>query len=219
VNDTADAHDASAISVADSAGNFTGTDVEAVLAELQDNIDAGGGGGGSTARYINLAPSSATLPDGSSGNSAPALTRIQGTETNPKKHFLALAFDGAGGTEYAWWTFVLPANYSSGGSLDLLWMLNGTSNAVKWQARVGAVTPDDADTPIEHAAAAAATVTTNVNTTEANRLTKSTITLTMDSAAGGDLLSLTVFRDSGDAADTSTVDAQLVGAVFSYTSS
>ena len=36
---------ASAVSVLDTAGNFTGTDVEAVLAELQDNIDAGGGGG------------------------------------------------------------------------------------------------------------------------------------------------------------------------------
>jgi hypothetical protein len=30
--------------VLDTAANFTGTDVEAVLAELQDNIDAGGGG-------------------------------------------------------------------------------------------------------------------------------------------------------------------------------
>lgn len=45
VVDTSAAHAASAISVADSAANFTGTDVEAVLAELQDNIDAGGGGG------------------------------------------------------------------------------------------------------------------------------------------------------------------------------
>jgi hypothetical protein len=42
--DTSDAHDASAISVLDTAANFTGTDVEAVLAELQDNIDAGGSG-------------------------------------------------------------------------------------------------------------------------------------------------------------------------------
>jgi len=44
LNDSSDAHDASAISVLDTAANFTGTDVEAVLAELQDNIDAGGGG-------------------------------------------------------------------------------------------------------------------------------------------------------------------------------
>lgn len=40
--DATDAHDASAISVADSAGKFTGTDVEAVLAELDDSISAGG---------------------------------------------------------------------------------------------------------------------------------------------------------------------------------
>jgi hypothetical protein len=32
--DTADAHDASAVSVLDTAGNFTATDVEGVLAEL-----------------------------------------------------------------------------------------------------------------------------------------------------------------------------------------
>lgn len=36
--------DAASIDVADSGANFTGTDVEAVLAELQDNVDAAGGG-------------------------------------------------------------------------------------------------------------------------------------------------------------------------------
>lgn len=40
VNDTSDAHDASAISVADAGGLFTGTDVEAVLTEL---VGMGGG--------------------------------------------------------------------------------------------------------------------------------------------------------------------------------
>lgn len=42
LNDAADAHDASAISVLDTGGNFTGTDVEAVLAELDAAIAAGG---------------------------------------------------------------------------------------------------------------------------------------------------------------------------------
>lgn len=46
IADSSDAHDASAISVLDTATNFTGTDVEAVLAELQDNIDAVGAGAG-----------------------------------------------------------------------------------------------------------------------------------------------------------------------------
>lgn len=40
INDTSDAHDASAISVLDTAAQFTGTDVETVLAEIQDNLDA-----------------------------------------------------------------------------------------------------------------------------------------------------------------------------------
>lgn len=40
LNDGADAHDASAISVLDTAAQFGGTDVEAVLAEIQDNLDA-----------------------------------------------------------------------------------------------------------------------------------------------------------------------------------
>jgi len=40
LNDAADAHDASAISVLDTAAQFAGTDVEAVLAEVQDNLDA-----------------------------------------------------------------------------------------------------------------------------------------------------------------------------------
>lgn len=42
IADTADAHDASAISVLDTLGSFTGTDVEAVLAELYAAIGAGG---------------------------------------------------------------------------------------------------------------------------------------------------------------------------------
>lgn len=41
--DTTDAHDASAISVADSGANFAASNVEDVLAELQDNIDGVGG--------------------------------------------------------------------------------------------------------------------------------------------------------------------------------
>lgn len=43
--DATDAHDASAISVADSGGNYTGTDVEAVLAEIAASLGGGAAGG------------------------------------------------------------------------------------------------------------------------------------------------------------------------------
>lgn len=165
---------------------------------------------------VLLPTNAADLPDGSTTNLAAGMSRVQGTQTGAKWHHVTLDFDGAGAVEGAWWTFRLPADYASGGTLKLGWMANATANAVKWQAQVGAITPADADTPIEHALAAAATVTTNVDTNEAYRLTESAITLTMDSAAAGDLIELFVFRDSSDAADTCTVDARLLVASFEY---
>ncbi len=56
IADGGDAHDASAISVLDTATNFTGTDVEAVLAELQDNIDGVVGGATFTGQPVVCVP-------------------------------------------------------------------------------------------------------------------------------------------------------------------
>jgi hypothetical protein len=168
---------------------------------------------------VSLPPGGACLPDGSSGNLAAALVLYQGTETSPKKHYRVLAFDGGGNQEHAWWTFPLPTDYSSGGSLRIKWrMASGTStNNVKWQAKVAAMTPSDSDAIQAHAEAAAATVTTSGLATTAGRLIESVVTLTMDSAAGGDLLFIVLFRNSGDAADTLTVDAEVVAVTFEYT--
>lgn len=72
--DATDAHDASAISVLDTAANFTGTDVEAVLAELQDNID-GVSAGAAAGRQV-LAPATGVLVSGGGQTGAP--TQDQG---------------------------------------------------------------------------------------------------------------------------------------------
>lgn len=165
---------------------------------------------------ILLLPGAALLPDGSAGNLAAGITRRQGTEANPKKHFLTLDYAGVTNVEHAWWALRLPADYVSGGTLKILWMTNATTGNCKWQARVGAVTPADADTPVEHAQAAAATVTTGANGTEARRLIESTITLTMDNAGVGDILFLTLLRDPTDAADTLTVDAEVLACTLEY---
>ncbi len=160
----------------------------------------------------------ATLPDGSSGNAAPALQRIQGTESNPKKHFLVAAFDAAT-DEHTWFTFRMPADYASGGTVELLWMANSaSSNSVVWGARLGAVTPADADTPVEHAQAAASTTTTAANATEARRELTTSITLAnLDSVAAGDLCFLLVYRDADNGSDTLAVDAELIIAALTYT--
>lgn len=160
----------------------------------------------------------ATLPDGSASNAAPAMARIQGTEAAPKKHFLVVAFDAAT-NEHVWWTFRVPADYASGGAVKLLWMANlASANSVVWQARLGAVTAADVDTPVEHAAAAASSVTTAANATEARRLVESAITLAnLDSVAAADLAVLGVNRDAANGSDTLAADAELVAAAFEYT--
>ncbi len=163
--------------------------------------------------------SGATLPDGSSGNAAPGLVRIQGTESNPKKHFIVAQFDAAT-AEHLWWTFALPTAYASGGAVNLLWMANAvTGTNVVWAASLGAITGADTDTPIEHANAAASTVTAAVNTTEARRLVASSITLAnLDSASPGDLVNLLVYRDAANGSDTLASDAELVAVAFEFTS-
>lgn len=168
---------------------------------------------------VLLMPNAAVFPDGSTNNAAPGMTRRQGSQTTRKGHYLTLDFDGAGSTvESCHWQFRLPANYSSAPVIKILWHANATSNAVKWQTQVAAVTPDDADTPLEHAYATADTVTTNVNTTEARRLTASSITVSnADSMAAGDFVQIVLFRDPADAADTATVDAEVVAVAFEYT--
>lgn len=168
---------------------------------------------------IFLSVVSSITPDGSASNAAAQVVRLQGTETSPKKHFLVAAFD-AGTDEHLWWYFRVPTDYSSGGAVKISWMTNNTSgNSVVWGARLGAITPADADTPLEHAQAAASTTTTAGNATEARRLIETSITLAnLDSVAAGDLAFLVIYRDADNGSDTLAADAELVTASFEYTS-
>lgn len=153
--------------------------------------------------------------DGSTNNAAPGYAAVAGSQTQ-KIQVPVLQFDGAGSTvEYACYTTRVPVDYAAGGTFKILWMANSTSGTVKWQAQVGAVTPTDADTVLEHAWGAAATSTPSVNATEARRLIETSITLTMDSAAAGDAISFLISRDPAN--DTCTADAELISVAFQYT--
>lgn len=171
----------------------------------------------STTRSMQLSPGAAALPDGSANNLAPALMRAKGAEAAPAKHFLYLAFDAAQ-AESAYWTFRMPGAYASGGTLKLLWTANAIAGSVVWAAQLGAITAGDPDTPLEHALAAATSATTPVNTTEARRLVETTIVLAnLDAVTAGDLVVIRVYRDGANAADTCTVDAELVAAGLDFT--
>lgn len=167
---------------------------------------------------IILPIGAATPPDGSTNNLAPAIQAYKGSNSAPARHGLRAAFD-ATTDEHLWWTITCPDNYASGGTLRLLWAANATSNAVVWAASIGAITAGDADTYLEHAQATATTATTNVNTTEARRVTETTIAPSVDSMAADDLVTILVYRDANHASDTCTVDAELLSVVFEYTTS
>jgi hypothetical protein len=166
---------------------------------------------------LGLAPRSAIVPDGTTNNAAPQYSLRKGSETAPAKHIVTADFD-ASTAEHLWWAYTMPQNYSSGPIVRIQWMANATTGSVVWGAQIGAVTPADADTPIEHVLATATTATTATNTTEARRLNETTITLAnLDSLAAGDLFLLHVYRDAANGSDTCTVDAEVIAFSLDYT--
>lgn len=165
---------------------------------------------------INFPVMAASLPDGSASNLAPQMVRVKGSETAPAKHYVTANFDAAS-QENLWFNFQMPANYASAPIVRLHWTANATTGNVVWGARIGAVTPADADTPVEHALAAVTTATTGVNGTEARRLVETAITLAnLDSAAIADEIFLQVYRDGANGSDTCSVDAELVSISLDY---
>lgn len=165
-------------------------------------------------------PESATFPDGSASNAAPALSRQQSTAANPKPHFYTADFDAAT-DEHIWFRFRMPTDYASAGTIKLQWMANATTGTARWGTGIGAITPGDADTPLEHANAATSTAGTATNATEANRLNETSITLgNLDSVAAGDLVFLLVHRDADGTSGTDdlSVDAKLIQVALEYTS-
>lgn len=163
----------------------------------------------------------ATIPDGSSGNAAPQLERVKGSEANPAKHLLTARFDSAT-EEFLFWGFALPqdAHATPAPVMRIWWgsISAITSTNVVWRAALGAITPGDVDTPVEHALAAATTATSANNTTEAQRLISATITFAnVDGIAAGDMVVVRLSRDAANASDTLAEDARLWIVTFEYT--
>lgn len=166
---------------------------------------------------IHLPILGAGVPDGSTSNNPPALNRQKGTETAPQKHFWTADFDWTV-LQSLWWNRPWPQNYASGGTLRLHWMANALTGSSVWGIKIGATTSGDADTPLEHALAAASTATTSCNTVEAYRQVDTLITIAnLDSVAAGDEVWIQVYRDGAAAGDTLGVVAKLISASIDYT--
>lgn len=145
---------------------------------------------------ITLLPESAVLDD----NSPPAITVIESTGTGTPR-FRVADFD-ASTDEIVYWTFVVPSDMDSGDwYADVSWYTNdtGADEDCIWACQVSATTEGDADTMAEQAVSTYNSTAENCNTTEANRLIQTTITISnLDSVSAGDVVTLRFYRDADD---------------------
>ncbi len=168
---------------------------------------------------VILTPGSATLPDGSASNAAPAMQRVKSSATAPGVYYLQLCFD-ASTEEWCCWQFRMPDDYASGLTAKVQYkMASATSGGVAWDIRVSA-TSDGDSVDVDAQDFASANVGTATVPGTAGYLDEASVTLTnADSAAAGDFVVIRVARAVADAADTATGDAECVGLALSYTTS
>lgn len=169
---------------------------------------------------ILLAAAGAVLPDGSTNNAAPAIQRVKSSASDPKLHFIQLAFD-ATTDEMCYWTFPMPSNYASAPVLKVFYkMTSATSGTIVWEGRIAATS--DGDSTDLDAKALATTNHSGALTVPgtAGFLDVGSITLTnADSLAAGDIVTVQLRRDadSTNATDNATGDAEVMACMLDYT--
>jgi hypothetical protein len=163
-----------------------------------------------------LTPGSATLPDGSASNAAPAIQRVKSSATAPGIYALQLCFD-ASTEEWACWQFRMPADYDSAPVAKVQYkMASATSGGVAWDVRVSATSDGDSQ-DVDAQDFASANVGTATVPGTAGYLDEVSVTLTnADSLAAGDFVVVRVARAVADAADTATGDAELLSCSVEY---
>lgn len=161
---------------------------------------------------LYLAPEDAQLPSSAFAQ----FVRNQGTNFPVS----GLAFD-ASSAENAYWKLD-PASYGSGDiTCDVIWYADTSTTSthgVAWQVAIAAITPSSDTTNVETKAfATAQTATTDLGSTDAQKLMKTTVTISnLDSIAAGDEVWLKVTRLVSDSADDLTGDAILTSVRLSY---
>lgn len=202
LDDTSDAHDASAISIADAAGDFTATDVEGALAEIQTDIEA-----------MSAAANPWQVVFTALANEPPAAAYAT---LDTRNSHAVLDFD-AGTDESAVFRGVLPTGYGGGGiNVKLIWAAtSATAGDVIWNVsieRINAGAMDiDADSFATAVTATAAADSVSGETTETTLAFSNGAA--MDSLAAGEMFRLKVLRDADNGSDTMTGDAELLAVV------
>lgn len=199
VNDTSDAHDASAISVADSGGNYTATDVEGVLAEIAPQL----GGGGTRQAAVTL-----TNPQASANAGNSFYTVLGLTDWDAGHWEFVKDVDGK-----VYGVVKVPPDYSSGGTLKLSIAANATSGVARLGVGTKAVADGESMNP---------TLTDETKqdvTVPGTAYLRKVVSFTLTEAlAAGDLLLIEVFHEGSHANDTLAANTLLFGAWLEYES-
>lgn len=168
--------------------------------------DSGAGGG---YYQYSLMPQGAVLDD----NSPPALSVSESAGAGTSRKYF-LSFD-ATTDEIVYWSFVVPSDMAAGDwLLDVYWITNdvGATETACWGAALSATTEGDADSLGEDAVDTINYACEDVNTTEANRLIQTTITMSsIDSVAGNDFVTLALRRDADSTGGTDDLTSDATG--------
>lgn len=161
-------------------------------------------------------------PDATDTGNNPASFTFEsssGTQTanTPKARQAKLLFNAD--TDEHWeFSFIMPGDYSSGGTLrGVFKMTSATSGTVKWKG--GQVSTLDSSTDDDAKVFVAADVASNATVPGTQGQTVSfTIALTMTGASANRHCTIFVGRDADDGTnDTATGDAELLSLTFEYT--
>ncbi len=161
----------------------------------------------------------AILPDGTTSNLFPGITRVKSSGTAPGVYFMQANFD-ASLLEWLVWSFRMPADYLSTPVLKVQYkMTSATTGNVIVVGRLAAVTPGDAtDVDAKVFAAANTSSATAVPATTAGKLGEISLALsTDDGLAAGDLVCVYLARDGASGSDTATGDMEVTTVSLEYT--
>ena len=174
--------------------------------------------GGGTGRIL-LPLNGADLPDASgSDNSPPTPVKYvsTGTQTANSPKVTQTLWDFADATRTALlWTFILPGDYGSGGTLRYKWRgTTATTNSVVWHGGTASVV----DASTDDRALVSDTIVTSTSTAPGTigQAATGTLALTMTGAAANQKITVWFGRDGSNGSDDYADTARLLALSFEY---
>lgn len=168
-------------------------------------------------------PTDGTGTGNNPAQASPIVSAASATPANgPKVTTICWAFDPTT-DEHVTWTYRMPQNYASGGTMYLgSAPANGQGAAAEtiWKASLAALTPGASEVLITKGFAAPATGSAIYNNLASGVVVETSIDLTgvpLNSVAAGDLVILFVGRDADHTMDDAAGDALLTHAALEYT--